>query len=249
VPVKVSFHDENVDSISKKHNFAMIDEIVRHPELVTLVGGGAANTEDLKAILAISPFLVAADGGAVLADRAGVVPDAVIGDFDSIPAPLLAKLPQNRLHRIAEQDSTDFDKALRNIVAPLVLAVGFTGARVDHQLATFHTLVRHPDRLCVVIGAQDIVCLAPPDITLDLASGDIVSLFPMGSVSGRSEGLRWPIEGLKFAPDQRIGTSNQATGPVRLRFDAPRMLLILPRHAIPLLVRFSMQAPALWPAL
>ena len=227
----------------------MIEEILGCPELVTLVGGGAANTEDLKEILSISPFLVAADGGAVLADRAGVVPDAVFGDLDSIPAALLAKLPQDRLHRIAEQDSTDFDKALRNIAAPLVLAVGFTGARTDHQLAAFHTLVRHPDRPCIVIGAQDIVCLAPPDITLDLAAGDIVSLFPMGQVSGRSEGLRWPIEGLQFAPDQKIGTSNQATGTVRLRFDAPRMLLILPRQIIPQLVRFWMQAPAQWPAL
>lgn len=227
----------------------MIDEIVQHPELVVLVGGGAANIDDLLNVLAISPFLVAADGGAVLADRAGIAPDAVIGDFDSIPPQLLARLPPDRLHRITEQNSTDFDKALSNIAAPLVLAVGFTGARMDHQLAAFHTLVRHPDRPCIIIGEQDIVCLAPPEITLDLADGDIVSLFPMGPVTGQSDGLRWPIDGLKFAPDQKVGTSNAAVGPVRLRFDAPRMLLILPRHAIPLLVQHWMQAPSRWPAL
>ena len=227
----------------------MIEEIVQHPELVTLVGGGAANIDDLLNVLEISSFLVAADGGAVLADRAGIVPDAVIGDFDSIPPQLQENLPPDRLHRITEQDSTDFDKALSNIAAPLVLAVGFAGARMDHQLATFHTLVRYPDRPCIIIGPQDIVCLAPPDITLDLAEDDIVSLFPMGPVTGRSEGLRWPIDGLKFAPDQKIGTSNAATGPVRLRFDAPRMLLILPRHAIPLLVQHWRQEPSPWPAL
>lgn len=227
----------------------MIDEIVQHPELVTLVGGGTADIDDLLNVLAISPFLVAADGGAVLADRANIVPNAVIGDFDSIPPQLLESLPPDRLHRITEQDSTDFEKALSNIAAPVVLAVGFTGARMDHQLATFHTLARYPDRPCIVIGPKDIACLAPPDITLDLAEGDIVSLFPMGPVTGRSEGLCWPIEGLNFAPEQKIGTSNEAMGPVRLRFDAPRMLLILPRHAIALLVQHWTQVPSRWPAL
>ena len=51
----------------------------------------------------------------------------------------------------------------------------------------------------------------------------------MGPVRGRSEGLRWPIDGLAFDPTGRIGTSNAATGGVvRLGFDAPRMLVILP---------------------
>ena len=44
-----------------------------------------------------------------------------------------------------------------------------------------------------------------------------------------SEGLRWPVAGLAFDPMGRIGTSNAATGgPVRVGFDAPRMLVILP---------------------
>jgi len=30
----------------------------------------------------------------------------------------------------------------------------------------------------------------------------------MAAVQGRSGGLRWPIDGLPFAPDGRIGTSN-----------------------------------------
>lgn len=227
----------------------MFSEIVQTSEVVTLVGGGSANPSDLNEIIVIAPVLVAADGGAVLADRAGVIPDAVIGDFDSIPDTLLARLPKDRLHRISEQDSTDFDKALRNISAPLVLAVGFSGGRIDHQLAAFHTLMRYPDRPCVIIGEDEIVFLAPPDIMLDLAPGDIVSLFPMGAVAGRSDGLRWPIDGLAFTPGHRIGTSNQATGPVHLQFDAPRMLLILPRRAIVPVARFWLQSPERWPAL
>ena len=55
-------------------------------------------------------------------------------------------VPPERLHPIPEQDSTDFDKCLRHIAAPLVLGVGFLGGRVDHELAAFSTLVTRCDR-------------------------------------------------------------------------------------------------------
>lgn len=227
----------------------MNDVIVHANETITLLGGGVVALADLNEALTLAPRLVAADGGAVLAHENGLSPEAVIGDFDSLPATIAAQLPADRLHRIEEQDSTDFDKALRSIAAPLVLAVGFTGARIDHQLAAFHTLARYPDRPCVLIGGHELVCLAPPDMTLDLVAGDVVSLYPMGAVTGRSNGLEWPIDGLEFAPDRKIGTSNRATGPVRLCFDQPAMLLILPRHVMPQVVQHWQQQPARWPAL
>lgn len=249
VPLKVSFHGQNVACFPEGHKITVLDEIVQTSETVTLVGGGATHDADLKQAVSIGPVLVAADGGAATALRAGMIPHAIIGDFDSLPKGLAAEMPQDRLHKIAEQDSTDFDKALRNIKAPLVLAVGFTGARLDHQLAAFHTLARYPDRPCLLLGQQEIVCIAPPDISVDLAAGEIVSLFPMGPVTGRSEGLKWPIDGLEFAPDTYVGISNQATGPVRLWFDAPKMLLILPRRIMPQVAGHWLTSRARWPAL
>jgi thiamine pyrophosphokinase len=58
----------------------------------------------------------------------------------------------------------------------------------------------------------------------------------MGPASGRATGLRWPIEGLDFAPAGRVGTSNAATGPVSIEMRGP-MLLILPRAQLGLLAR------------
>ena len=55
----------------------------------------------------------------------------------------------------------------------------------------------------------------------------------MGPVKGTSTGLRWPIDGLDFAPDGMIGTSNEVTGPLHLTCDAPRMLVILPVRYLP----------------
>ena len=133
---------------------------------------------------------------------------------------------------MAEQETTDFEKCLTRIDAPAVLAVGFAGHRMDHTLAVWNALVRHADRRCVVIGAGDIAFLAPERLRLDIPAGTRLSLFPLAPVTGQGSGLAWPIDGLDFAPDGRIGTSNRADGPVDLTFSAPRMLVLLPRRCL-----------------
>lgn len=223
-------------------------QIVRSSETVVLVGGGDAPAEDLSAALAHGGTLVAADGGAAVALAAGMTPAAVIGDMDSLDPALAARLTPDSLHTVAEQDSTDFDKCLRAISAPLVIGVGFLGRRIDHQMAAQNTLVTRPDRRCLLLGARDICFLCPPELTLDLPPGTRFSLFPMGRVAGRSEGLEWPIDGLDFRPDGQVGTSNRVAGPVRLWMEAPRMLVILPREALAETVRSLAAQPATWPA-
>tara|TARA_R110002096_G_scaffold273496_7_gene467402 strand:+ start:829 stop:1509 length:681 start_codon:yes stop_codon:yes gene_type:complete len=210
---------------------------------VTLLAGGPVLRRDLKAALAHAPCLVAADGGADRALALGQVPDAVIGDLDSISAVAQARLGA-RVHHIAEQDSTDFDKCLRNIAAPFVIALGCLGGRVDHELAVLSVLVRRAGRPVVLIGREDVIFLAPPRLDLAMRPGDRVSLFAMRGVTGQSDGLRWPIAGLAFAPDARGGTSNQALGPVQLRMDGPGMLVIVPRGRLDVAMKGLLAANA-----
>lgn len=203
--------------------------IVQSSDGVTLIAGGPVRARDLAAALALAPVLVAADGGADRALALGVEPVAVIGDFDSISAAAQARLA-GRLHPVPEQESTDFDKALRAIRARFVLALGVLGGRVDHELAALSTLVRGQDAPVIALGREDVMFAGPPRLRLDLRAGDRLSLFPMAAVTGTSRGLQWPIDGIGFAPGGRIGTSNRvAAGPVELAFDGPGMLVILPQ--------------------
>jgi thiamine pyrophosphokinase len=210
--------------------------IVRAVDAITLVGGGDVGADDLEVALRHAPVLVAADGGAAPAVRAGQIPQAVLGDMDSLEPEIGRHIPADRFHPIADQHSTDFDKALRSVSASFVLGVGFMGRRVDHQLANFNVLVRRAERRCVLIGAHDVVLAAPPEIALDLAPGSRVSLFPLARVGGTSRGLHWPIDGLEMAPSGVIGTSNRVaeghSGKVELAFSSPGMLIILPREAL-----------------
>ncbi len=222
-----------------------IPALLRSREGVTLVGAGPVAREALEACLARAPATVAADGGAGALLAAGRLPDAVIGDLDSLPAEDRARIPAIRVHRVAEQDSTDFEKCLARIEAPFVLAVGFLGGRADHALAALSVLARGVGPTCVLVSETDALCHAPQRLDLDLPPGARVSLFPMASVTGVSEGLRWPIEGLAFAPSGRVGTSNEALGPVRLALDGPGMLVIVARAGLgALLAGLGLQAGA-----
>lgn len=223
--------------------------IVRTSKTVTLVGAGSATADEINRCAALSSAIVAADGGAAHCIAAGVLPEAVIGDMDSLTDGSIEGIPSERVHAIAEQDSTDFDKAMRNIEAPLVLGVGFTGARLDHQLAVYNVLVRRPESQCIILSDTDIAFLCPPVLRLPLAPGTRVSLFPMGLVEGTSHGLKWPINGLTFTPDGRIGTSNEATGDIEIAVTGPKMLVVLPKAELEGVAEALLRSPADWPAL
>ncbi len=229
----------------------MKDQIIRDSRPITLVGGGVFGDVDFHEARVIGPRIVAADGGACAALRLGHAPAAVIGDFDSISAQALKAIAPERLYRVAEaaeQDSTDFEKCLMRIHAPLIVGVGFAGARLDHELAALSALARYPDKRCVLIGQEMVSFLVPPRLRLDLSGGDLVSLFPLGPVRGASRGLHWPIDGIEFSPVDRIGTSNRATGPVHIWMNHPGMLMLLPRRRLGVACDALLSETETWPA-
>ncbi|PYE81227.1 thiamine diphosphokinase [Pseudoroseicyclus aestuarii] len=220
--------------------------IVQTSKYVTLVGGGPVDPAALHRSLRLAPALAAADGGAAPLRQADLRPLAVIGDMDSLGAAERAAF-EGLLHHIPEQETTDFDKALRSVAAPLVLGLGFLGGRLDHELAALTVLARHAHRACLLLGAESLVFLCPPQIALDLPEGTPLSLYPLAPVGCESSGLRWPTAGLTFAPDGQVGTSNAVTGPVRLAPTGPSMLVMLPESLLERVLPALAAAPR-WPA-
>ncbi len=218
----------NLDTISHmKPGFAPFSE------KVTLLGGGALQPGIVSELLGFAPNLVACDGAAARALELGVTPLRVIGDLDSLDAETRAALDPASILHIAEQESTDFDKALRTIEASLILGAGFMGRRLDHELACYNALVRHPGKRCILVGSHDICFHAPKVLRLALDPGSRVSLFPMAEVAVSSAGLAWELDRLVLAPWGRVGTSNRALRPaVEIRPEGPGLLVILPRAAL-----------------
>jgi len=224
--------------------------IVASNSPITVVGGGQVGPDDLKDALQLAPMCVAVDGGANLAVAQGVEIAALVGDFDSVTSETLSRIPSARQFKLAEQETTDFDKALRSVAAPLIVAVGFSGGRVDHQLAALSSLARHPHQRCLLIAGTQLIFLAPPNITLPTRAGDVVSVYPLAAVRGQSRGLEWPLDGLELSPLGRLGTSNRATGALTLSMDRPAALLMVPRDLMQQVAQALLRPDAAgWPAL
>ena len=216
-------------------------------EPITIVGGAHYSQRLLLELLKRAPVVYAADGGANLCMQYGCQPKQVIGDLDSLSPSLRSELDPSRVIHVPEQDTTDFEKLLIRVDAPFMLAVGFMGGRIDHQMAVQTVLTAYAHRKIICVGDEVVMFVSPPEIDLPLDAGTRISLYPMAPVQARSTGLYWPTDGLSFAPDGQIGTSNKATRPVTLLPSAPCMLVVLSKTCLDIAID-AMQAAPYWDA-
>ncbi len=153
--------------------------------------------------------LVAADGGADHLLEAGLEPDVIVGDLDSLANP--GHWRSDQLLPIREQNTTDFEKCLYSVEAPLLLATGFTGSRFDHSLAALHVMHKYVRSHRVVLISGDDLCMAfDGNLSLDLSVGSRFSVYPLNkTVFVSSTGLKYPLDGLRLESGGMIGTSNQ----------------------------------------
>ncbi len=187
--------------------------IVDSSDAVTLVGGADPSLADLTTALSHAPILVAADGGADAVLAAGLRPQAVIGDMDSL-GPAARSTFADCLHPVGEQATTDFEKCLTRIAAPLIIAVGFTGGRLDHTLAVLNVLARHVNRQVILLGRDDVSFLVPRGhIVLTLPVGMRLSLLPLAEARVDTAGLRWPVVDAAMHPTGYISPSNAVAEP------------------------------------
>ena len=136
--------------------------IVSENEPITIVGGAHFSQELLLESLARAPVVYAADGGANLCMQYGCQPKQVIGDLDSLSPSLRSELDPSRVIHVAEQDTTDFEKLLIRVDAPFMLAIGFMGGRIDHQMAVQTVLTAYAHRKIICRGGRGRdVCVAP----------------------------------------------------------------------------------------
>ncbi|WP_165351937.1 thiamine diphosphokinase [Salipiger sp. IMCC34102] len=196
---------------------------------MTLVGGGKLGPDEVNTCLARAPTLVAADGGADVALRAGLVPVAVIGDLDSLSQAARSAFA-DRLHAVEAQDTTDFEKCLQRVKAPLVLAAGFLGGRLDHTLSTLSVLARLRAHHVVLVGEDQVVVLARRGRSRIVATpGRRVALLPLGEAVVSSDGLVWDMDAMALAADGQVSSSNGARSDlVTLDVQGPVLITLEP---------------------
>jgi thiamine pyrophosphokinase len=185
-------------------------------------------------------LVVAADGGARLADALGLRLDRWVGDGDSLGADGLDELRRRgidiRLEPLAK-DASDAELALITALdsgaASVVILGALGGPRPDHELANV-ALLGHPAATGREVSLLDptarIRLLAGPVARLRLPGriGDLVSLIPLETTVGVvTVGLQYPLSGesLPFGPARGISNVRIAS-PAEVSFERGRLLVV-----------------------
>ena len=181
-------------------------------------------------------YLICADGGYHYADQAKIVPDLIIGDFDSAEYP--SDKAKNVISVPVEKDDTDtmlcVKKALKLGYKDLVI-LGGIGGRLDHTYANIQTLAYAAGRGARAVlrdSFNEVHLLLPGTYTFPGFDGKL-SLFAYSEeVSGLSiHGVHYPLENACIDQFFPIGTSNEITGPfAEVSFSEGILLMILSKE-------------------
>lgn len=175
--------------------------------------------------------IICADGGLLCAEKLGLTPDLLIGDYDSCPQPEgdLIKLPM-------EKDMTDGEAAIDLAVArgaEHITVLGGLGGRFDHTMGNIGMLAKYCGKLSHLAFAdgQNYVFMAPPSsLTVPRTSYTYLGLISYGtSVSGLTlRGVKYPLTNHLLTNDTTLGVSNEITEDAAvITFTEGRLLIIL----------------------
>ncbi len=196
-----------------------------------IVANGEAPSKALMAELsADADRVIAADGGADVALAAGMLPDAVVGDLDSVSSEARKRIPAERFHLDPDPETTDLQKAIEFAIragASAIDVVAAGGGRADHALANLSVLVvyRGRARLRMVDDAFEVSLV---DVTTSVSGlpGTVVSLIALGRCRGvTTTGLRWNLEGETLAFSPRGIHNEIASSPATVSVLAGNLLL------------------------
>ena len=163
-----------------------------------IIAGGEYPTAALPLeIIKNTPYVVCCDGAADRYIATGRVPDAIVGDGDSISTANREKFAK-LMHVITEQESNDQTKAIRFCMEQgkrRIAIVGATGKREDHTIGNISLLIEYARAGCNVCSFTDHGVFIPCNgtTTHKCRKGQQVSIFSITAKDLSAEGLLYPI--------------------------------------------------------
>ncbi len=161
-------------------------------------------------------YIIAADGGLKHVQALGITPQAILGDFDS-----LGYIPEGSQVFPVEKDDTDSMLAVRHGLAQgyreLILYGGLDGARLDHTIANFQTLLFAADNgaRSYLVGERYLVtAVKNGGLRFSPRAEGILSVFCLGpDARGVTlQGLQYPLENGTLTAGFPLGVSNHFIG-------------------------------------
>ena len=203
------------------HRLEMV--VIKKENKILIITGGRTEEEFLSKLLETEKFtlIIVADSGLVLADRLKIMPDYIVGDFDSVPEAVLNRY-RNQSTPIKtfpkEKDKTDTQIAIElalKLSPSSVTIVGATGSRMDHTLANIHLLLLLLQKKveAFIVDQNNKLYLKQESFFLEKSAqyGDYVSFLPFGeAIKGLTlKGFYYPLDNVILSAGSSLGISNE----------------------------------------
>lgn len=165
-------------------------------------------------------YVIAVDGGLAYAEILGIIPDMIVGDFDTMGSEKPKKY-ENLGCAVRkynpEKDDTDTEIAIRQAVGmgsdmDILCA---TGGRIDHLLANIHNMKIAMDEglKARLIDAGNVVWLEKDDFIMENkdTAGKYISFVPFDGVvkNLKLKGFKYPLDGYDLKPGASRCVSNE----------------------------------------
>jgi thiamine pyrophosphokinase len=165
--------------------------------------------------LANADRIICCDGSTESLLKAGFIPDAILGDMDSLPSELAERF-KDRIFPDTDQETNDLTKAVmwcKEKKYNNLIIIGATGKREDHTIGNISLLAEYVRKLNVLMVTDTGVfqpCLKSSEISS--FAGQQVSIFSIDPETEiTSTGLRYPLQGRKIK-NWWMATLNESLG-------------------------------------
>lgn len=188
-------------------------------KVLIVLGGDLPGTELLSRCVQQADLTIAADRGLEAFAKAGITPDILLGDMDSVDEETLTAMQNlTQVERLPViKDDTDgvhaLDVALQKGATEITI-LGALGGRMDHALANLMLLVRAHRGGAKAQILDEHVHIERVDGCSEIlgAKGDTVSLLPLGEAKGVTlTGFFYPLEDHALDSSYPLGMSNVVT--------------------------------------
>lgn len=185
-----------------------------------VLGGDAPERMLLLSCAGYADIKIAADRGLEAFECAGVSPDLLVGDMDSVSQEVLDRVKENtQVERLPiQKDDTDGVHALDVAIArgaKNITILGALGGRMDHALANLMLLVRAHEQgaYAEILDEHMRIVRVDGEIEITGSKGDTFSLLPLGGaqnvmISGCAYHEDEPLD---FTTGYPLGVSNVIT--------------------------------------
>lgn len=209
-----------------------------------IVSGGYLESEFAYDYIKKHPceLIIAVDSGLKFFYEQGLIPDYIVGDFDSVKPEILhyfQSLEQKKpviLQFQPEKDETDTELAMRTAIekgSKMIHLLGATGSRVDHMMGNVHLLgaAMKQGVECWMVDKHNRMRMIEYGITLKQQEqyGNYVSLFPFTEqVRGLTlTGFKYPLDHYTLECYHSLGVSNEIVeAKAEISFDEGVLLVI-----------------------